>query len=133
MFPQLETVSAVHLRRSSGSPLNARMVELISTSSVHSSFTKNSILLDPVAFSCLDDEGVGASDLLEGEEVEVSQLMPGEVEVLPHPGVPVVPHCSPVLRAPLPTGPCVSDLADILSWLSQALTRSMGAGDIVAH
>lgn len=63
----------------------------------------------------------------------MSQLMPEEVEVLPHPGVPVVPHCSPVLRAPLPTGPCVSDLADILSWLSQALTRSMGAGDIVAE
>ena len=97
----------------------------VSASPIHPSFTKNSIFLNPETFSCLDDEGVGAPDFLEGEEVEVSQLMPGEVEVLPHPGVPVVPHCSPVLRAPLPTGPCVPHLADILSWLSQALPCPM--------
>ena len=36
MFPQRETVSAVHLRRSSGSPLNARMVELICLDSFNS-------------------------------------------------------------------------------------------------
>ena len=133
MFPQLETVSAVHLRRSSGSPLNARMVEPISTPSVHSSFTQNAILLNPKAFSCLNDKGIRASDLLKREEVEVGQLVPREVEVIPHPSVPVVPHCSPVLRAPLPAWPCVAHPANILSWLSQALTRSMGAGDIVAH
>ena len=109
------------------------MVELISTSSVHSSFPQNAILFNPKALSRLDHKWVPASHLLEGEEVEVSQLMPGEVEVLPHPGVPVVPHCSPVLSAPLSAGPCVAHLANILTWLSQALTRSMGAGDIVAH
>ena len=92
-----------------------------SAPSVHASLPKNTIFLNPETLSCLDYEGVGASDLLEGEEVKVSQLMPGEVEVLPHPCVPVVPHCSPVLRAPLPTGPYVSHLANILSWLSQAL------------
>ena len=108
-------------------------VLILSTPSVHSSFTQNAILLNPKAFSCLNDKGVRASDLLKGEEVEVGQLVPGEVEVIPHPSVPVVPHCSPVLRAPLPAGPCVAHLANILTWLSQALTRSMGAGDIVAH
>ena len=105
----------------------------ISAPSVHSSLPKNTIFLNPETFSCLNHEGVGASDLLKGEEVEVGQLVPGEVEVLAHPSVPVVPHCSPVLRAPLPAGPCVAHLANILTWLSQALTRSMGAGDIVAH
>ena len=109
------------------------MVELISTSSVHSSFPQNAILFNPKALSRLDHKWVPASHLLEGEEVEVGQLVPGEVEVIPHPSVPVVPHCSPVLRAPLPAGPCVAHLANILTWLSQALTRSMGAGDIVAH
>ena len=67
------------------------MIEIFvfSTSSVHSSFTQHAILLNPIAFSCLDHKGVGASDLLEWEEVEVGQLVPGEVEVLPHSGVPV--------------------------------------------
>ena len=83
----------------------------ISAPSVHATLSKNTILFNPETFSCLNHEGVGASDLLKGEEVEVGQLVPGEVEVIPHPSVPVVPHCSPVLRAPLPAGPCVAHLA----------------------
>ena len=51
------------------------MVELISTSSVHSSFPQNAILFNPKALSRLDHKWVPASHLLEGEEVEV------EVEV----------------------------------------------------
>ena len=122
---QLETASVVHLRRSSGSPLNARMVELISTSSVHSSFPQNAILFNPKALSRLDHKWVPASHLLEWEEVEVGQLVPREVEVLPYPSVPVVPHCSSVLCAPLPAGPCVTHFADILAWLSKALPCPM--------
>ena len=89
---------------------------------VHSSFPKYAILFDPIAFSCLNHKGVGASDLLKGEEVEVGQLVPGEVEVLAHPSVPVVPHGPPVLCAPLPAGPSVADLANILARLPQALS-----------
>ena len=80
-------------------------ISVVSTSSIHSSFTQHAILLNPIAFSCLNDKGIPASNLLEGEEVEVRQLVPGEVEVLPHPGVPVVGHGAPVLGAPLPAGP----------------------------
>ena len=104
-----------------------------STSPIHPSFSKYAILLNPVALSCLQHKGVGASDLLKGEEIEVGQLVPGEVEVVAHPGVPVVPHCSPVLRASLPTGPFVAHLANILRWLSQASPCSMGAGHTVTH
>ena len=92
---------------------------------VHSSFAKNTILLNPETFSCLNHEEVGASDLLKGEEVEVGQLVPGEVEVLAHPSVPVVPHSPPVLCAPLPAGPSVADLANILARLPQALSCPM--------
>ena len=42
---------------------------------VHSSLTKNSILLDPKAFSGLEDEGIPASDFLEWLEVEVCQVV----------------------------------------------------------
>ena len=108
-------------------------VEVLSTPSVHPSFTQNAILLNPKAFSCLNNKGVRASDLLKGEEVEVGQLVLREVEVITHPSVPVVPHCSPVLSAPLPAGPCVTHLANILPWLPQAVTCSMGAGHIIAH
>ena len=94
---------------------------MFSASPVHSSFPKYAILLNPVAFSCLNHKGVGASDLLKGEEVEVGQLMPGEVEVVAHPSVPMVPHCPPMLCTPLPARPCVAHLANILAWLSQAL------------
>ena len=97
----------------------------ISAPSVHSSLPKNTILLNPETFSCLNHEGVGASDLLKGEEVEVGQLVPGEVEVLAHPSVPVVPHSPPVLCAPLPAGPSVADLANILARLPQALSCPM--------
>ena len=97
----------------------------LSTSSVHSSITKDSIFLNPEALSCLNDERVPASYLLEGEEVEVRQLMPGEVEVVPHPSVKVVPHRPPVLCAPLSAGPCVSHLTHILSRLCSALPCPM--------
>ena len=108
-------------------------VEVLSTPSVHPSFTQNAILLNPKTLSCFNNKGIGASDLLKRQEVEMGQLVPGEVEVVAHPSVPVVPHCSPVLSAPLPAGPCVTHLANILPWLPQALTCSMGAGHIVAH
>ena len=42
---------------------------------VHSSLTQNSILLDPKAFSGLEDEGIPASDFLEWLEVEVCQVV----------------------------------------------------------
>ena len=99
----------------------------MSAPSIHASLPKNTIFLYPETLSCLDHERVGASDLLKREEVEMGQLVPGEVEVVAHPSVPVVPHCSPVLSAPLPAGPCVAHLANILPWLSQALTCSVGA------
>ena len=89
----------------------------MSAPSIHASLPKNTIFLYPETLSCLDHERVGASDLLKREEVEVGQLVPGEVEVLPYPGVPVVPHCPPVLCAPLPARPSVAHLAHILTWL----------------
>ena len=96
-----------------------------SAPSVHASLPKNTIFLNPETLSCLDYEGVGASDLLKWEEVEVGQLVPRQVEVLAHPGVPVVPHGPPVLRAPLPTGSSVANLANILARLPQALSCPM--------
>ena len=100
-------------------------ISVFSTSSIHSSFTQHAILLNLIAFSCLNDKGIPASNLLEGEEVKVRQLVPGEVEVLAHPSVPVVPHSPPVLCAPLPAGPSVADLANILARLPQALSCPM--------
>ena len=46
-----------------------------SASPVHSSFAKNTILLNPETFSCLDYKWVWTSDLLKGEEVEVGHLV----------------------------------------------------------
>ena len=73
-------------------------VLILSTPSVHSSFTQNAILLNPKAFSCLNNKGVGASDILKREEVEMGQLVPGEVEVLARPSVPVVPKKKTKIR-----------------------------------
>ena len=98
-----------------------------SAPSVHASFPKHAILFDPEALSCLDDEGVSAPDLLEGEEVEVSQLVPRKVEVLPHPSVKVVPDGPPVLCAPLSARASVSYLPHILSWSSETMSGPMWA------
>ena len=94
-----------------------------SAPSVHSTFTKYSVLFNPVLLSCFNDKGIRASHLLKREEVEVSKVVPGKVEVLTHPCVPVVSHRPPVLCAPLPAGASVSNFADILllAWLSKAL------------
>ena len=61
-----------------------------SASSIHSTFAQNFVFLNPVAFSCLDDKGVAASDFFKRQEVEVGQVMARQVEVLPHPSVPVM-------------------------------------------
>ena len=60
-------------------------VEVLSTPSVHPSFTQNAILLNPKTLSCFNNKGVGASDILKRQEVEMGQLVPGEVEVVAHP------------------------------------------------
>ena len=108
-------------------------ISVFSTSSIHSSFTQHAILLNLIAFSCLNDKGIPASNLLEGEEVEVCQLVPGEVEVVPHPIIKVVPHSPPVLCAPLAAGPCVAYLTHILSRLCQALPCSIRTCHIVTN
>ena len=132
-FPnQNEILGILHLKKQpkqggfSGCELflDANCVK-ISAPSIHASLPKNTIFLYPETLSCLDHEGVGTSNLLKGEEVEVGQLVPWEVEVLAHPCVPVVPHRPPVLCAPLSAGPSVAHLAHILAWLPQTLSCPM--------
>ena len=95
-------------------------VTFSSASPVHSSFAKNTILLNPETFSSLNYKGVWTSDLLKGEEVEVGHLVPWQVEVVANCSVEVVSSRTPVLSAPHTTCPCCPHLADILGWSSQA-------------
>ena len=85
-------------------------VTFSSASPVHPSFAKNTILLNPETFSCLDYKWVWTSDLLKGEEVEVGHLVPWQVEVVANCSVEVVSGRPPVLSAPHSTCPCCPNL-----------------------
>ena len=112
-----------------------RGVAVSSASSIHPSFAKYTIYLNPETLTSPNYKWVWTSNLLIGEEVEVGHLVPWQVEVdrsqplfyfVPHSqssstrlkcSVEVASSRTPVLSAPHSTAPCCPNLAHILAGL----------------